>query len=257
MDARHFLSWYRKRRVCGRAVSPATVNKVLRECQRIFREAVDCGFVQSNPFSGIRQTKVGQGDWHYVSPEEYHRLLAACPSRRWRGMVSLAYCCGLRVGAILSLTWADVDFRRHEIRIVKKREEGKSVGWVPKDKDMRVVPVPGSVLETLGEIREEAEAGQCHLFVNGKGISAGQQIKRQNVWRDFQAIRRRATVPACSMHDLRRSYCTNLASEVPMHVVQELAGHSDIRTTRQYYLQVRPELLAQVRRTLDRLVAVK
>ena len=37
-------------------------------------------------------------------------------------------------------------------------------------------------------------------------------------------------------------------------VVQELAGHSDIRTTRQYYVKVRPELLERVRRAVDTLV---
>ncbi len=28
---------------------------------------------------------------------------------------------------------------------------------------------------------------------------------------------------------------------MPTHVVQELTGHSDIRTTRRYYVQVKPE----------------
>ena len=46
----------------------------------------------------------------------------------------------------------------------------------------------------------------------------------------------------------------NLAGSIPMHVVQELAGHSDIRTTRQYYVKVRPELLEAARKTMDDLV---
>jgi len=36
-----------------------------------------------------------------------------------------------------------------------------------------------------------------------------------------------------------------------MHIVQELAGHSDIRTTRQYYVKVRPELLDRARKAVD------
>ncbi len=66
-------------------------------------------------------------------------------------------------------------------------------------------------------------------------------MKRQNLWRDFQAIREKAVLPKCSFHDLRKSYCTNLAGAVPLHVVQELAGHSDIRTTRKHYVKVRDE----------------
>jgi hypothetical protein len=41
--------------------------------------------------------------------------------------------------------------------------------------------------------------------------------------------------------DLRRSCITNWAKQLPIHVVQELAGHSDIKTTQQFYLSVQPE----------------
>lgn len=90
-----------------------------------------------------------------------------------------------------------------------------------------------------------------YVFVIGKGPNAGQRMKRQNVWRDFQAIRRRAGVTPCCVHDLRRSYCTNLSASVPIHVVQELAGHSDIRTTRRFYVKVQPELLETARRVVE------
>ena len=72
---------------------------------------------------------------------------------------------------------------------------------------------------------------------------------------DFDVIRQRAGLPPCSMHDLRRSYCTNLSRSIPMHVVQELAGHSDIRTTRRFYLKVQPELMDEARRVLEEAMA--
>ena len=43
------------------------------------------------------------------------------------------------------------------------------------------------------------------------------------------------------IHDLRRSAITNWAQHLPIQVVQQLAGHSNITTTRKYYLAVRPE----------------
>ena len=36
-----------------------------------------------------------------------------------------------------------------------------------------------------------------------------------------------------------------------MHVVQELAGHSDIRTTRRFYLKVEPKLMKAAREALE------
>ena len=53
------------------------------------------------------------------------------------------------------------------------------------------------------------------------------------------------------MRDLRRGYCTNLSTSVPIHVVQELAGHSDIRTTRRFYVKVQPELLEMARKVVE------
>ncbi len=68
-------------------------------------------------------------------------------------------------------------------------------------------------------------------------------------------IRPRAGPPKCSTHDLHRSFCTNLSSTIPMHVVQELAGHSDIRTTRRYYVQVEPELMKRGCRAIETALA--
>jgi len=62
-----------------------------------------------------------------------------------------------------------------------------------------------------------------------------------NLLRRFKTICRKAGVGHYTLHDLRRSCITNWAQHLPIHVVQRLAGHSDIRTTQRYYLSVRDE----------------
>jgi len=120
---------------------------------------------------------------------------------------------------------------------------------------MRLVPLPGPTLEVLKQRRAAACEADSYVFVYTRGPSTGRRVQRNNIWRDLQVIRQRAGVGECSMHDLRKSYCTNLAEHVPMDVVQELAGHSDIRTTRQYYVKVRSELVDKARETVALLVA--
>jgi integrase len=254
LDARRFVSWYRKRKHRDRCPAPATVNKMIRECRRIFREAMECSLVRSNPFDGIRQEKVGQPGWQYVDPKHFQALIKASPSLRWRGMITLAYCCGLRQGEILNLTWGDVDFEGQRIRVVRKTAADLIKEWTPKDKDLRIVPLPDAAVNVLAEMQLEANERQTYVFVNSKGPAVGDRIKRQNLPRGFQALRRRAGVPKCTFHDLRKSYCTNLAGAVPLHVVQELAGHADIRTTRKHYLQVRPELIDAARKAVDEVI---
>jgi len=85
LDARRFVAWYRERKRRGRTPAPATVNKVLRECKRIFREAVACSLIRENPFHEMRQEKVGQRSWQYVSPAGCRKLIEVSPSLRWQG----------------------------------------------------------------------------------------------------------------------------------------------------------------------------
>lgn len=254
LDARQFVAWYRARKVKGKRISPSTVNKVMRESRRIFREAVDCEFLRSNPFDGIRQEKVAQVAWHHVTPEEFQRLMDRAPSARWQAMISLAYCCGLRLGEILNLTWEDVDFKAAVVRVVAKRG-GAAEDWMPKDKDMRLVPLPKPAAVALTRLKLAAPKEQVYVVVRASGPQAGERMHRKNTWRDFDAIRRGVKLPPCSIHDLRRSFCTNLSRAMPMHVVQELAGHSDIRTTRRYYVSVQPELLDEARQAVEKALA--
>jgi hypothetical protein len=76
-------------------------------------------------------------------------------------------------------------------------------------------------------------------------VSAGKwkdgQELANNVLRKFKTLCRQAEVGKFTIHDLRRSCITNWAKELPIHVVKELAGHSEISTTQQYYLSIQSE----------------
>ncbi len=47
----------------------------------------------------------------------------------------------------------------------------------------------------------------------------------------------------------------NWAKKLPIQVLQILTGHSDIATTRKYYLAVRPEDLALANELVDEILA--
>jgi integrase len=89
--------------------------------------------------------------------------------------------------------------------------------------------------------------------VDRKRWREGQDLVN-NQLRRFKTLCRRAGVGPYTLHDLRRSCITNWARHLPVHVVQELAGHSDIQTTQRYYLSVHAEDLARARRVQDDLV---
>jgi len=72
-----------------------------------------------------------------------------------------------------------------------------------------------------------------------------------NIARDFGVIRLHAGVAKRTLHDLRRSAITNWAQKLPIQVVQQLAGHSDISTAKKYYLAVRSENLVSATKLLN------
>lgn len=73
--------------------------------------------------------------------------------------------------------------------------------------------------------------------------------------RHLALIRARSQVAEVTLHDLHRSAITHWAPELPIQVVQQLAGHLDISTARKYYLAVRSEDLVSTNDLLNRILA--
>jgi hypothetical protein len=75
-----------------------------------------------------------------------------------------------------------------------------------------------------------------------------------NSLRRFKTLCRKAGVPDFSIHDLRRSCITNWARKLPIHVVQYLAGHGDINTTKEYYVSIQAEDVRKAKGVQDSLL---
>jgi integrase len=232
-----------------------TINKDIRTLRRIFNLAIDPrGYLgeNQNPFSRIRQRKKAQKKIRYVSTEEYRLLPAATPRLWWRALMSIAYGSGLRRGEILNLTWADINFENQRIHVQTKESSRSLIEWEPKDHENRVVPMSAESTQLLANIQAESKEGFPYIFISPKRFKRIKQREEEGRWnprsdtvnnlgRDFNVIRRRSGITQCTIHDLRRSAITNWAQRLPIQVVQQLAGHSNIATTRKYYLAVRPE----------------
>ncbi len=132
-------------------VSLETVNKDIRTLRGIFnlREG-------QNPFARIKRRKVCQKPVNYVSVGEYLALESAAKNIWWKALISTAYGSGLRVGEILNLTWADIDFEHQQIHIVPKRETKETLDWEPKDREKRVAPMSDASVKFLAEMQAEA-----------------------------------------------------------------------------------------------------
>jgi integrase len=183
----------------------------------------------------------------------------------WRALISVAYGSGLRRGEILNLIWADVDFESHRIRVAPKKETEMMLEWEPKDHENRVLPVPEEAMQLLADLQADSVEGVPCVFLPAWRWRRIQLMRSQGRWkksqdlinnfgRNFHKLREKTGVAECTLHDLRRSCITNRAKVLPIHVVQKLAGHSDIKTTQKYYLAVQEEDLEIARQVQSKIL---
>jgi integrase len=218
-----------------------------------------------NPFVKIKERKISENRNRYVNPPEFRTLINAAENVWWKAFLSIAFSSGLRRNEILNLTWGDVDFEHQRISVTAKKVSEKIIAWEPKNRKNRLTPMSDETVSYLAAIQAAATEGHPYIFISPERlchIKARQQKGKwnsrselvNNLIRHFNLIRTKANIVACTIHDLRRSAITNWAKALPIQVVQELAGHADIKTTRTYYLAVRPEDMVTANKLMSKIL---
>ena len=245
-----------------------TTNKDIRTLRSVFNLATNRGYLQKgqNPFRLLRQRKKAEKSIRYVTVKEYRQLMEATQDLWWQAIVSIAYGSGLRKGEIFNLTWRDIDFEKQRIHITPKILTESTIEWEPKDHEKRVVPMSDETTLLLANMQAISMEGFSYVFVSPERfdrikerIRANKRNDRSeiinNIWKNFTQLRQKAGVHKCTLHDLRRSAITNWAQSLPIQVIQQLAGHSDINTTRKYYLAVTSEDMTSANKAINSVLA--
>jgi integrase len=121
---------------------------------------------------------------------------------------------GCRVGEILNLRWAEVDFDRGMLHLADSKSGKKTV----------LIGRPAlEVIETLPRDGE--------FVISGKDP----EKRRMDLKRPWEAIKRSAALPDVRLHDLRHSFASvGAGAGLGLHIVGKLLGHSQSRTTVRY-----------------------
>jgi integrase len=157
---------------------------------------------------------------------------------------------GLRQGEVRALQRSDLHFGQHpSIRIQRTRSrDGEE--HPPKGKRNRTVPMTSRLAAALREhLRSHASQTLPHVFT-----SEGQPLTQSGVrTRVHRAERLAGLPPSGRSHILRHTFVTSLADiNTPPRVIQELAGHKDLKTTLRY-MHFRDGLAQAAIQALERL----
>ena len=174
-----------------------------------------------------------------LTMEECIRIFSFVDNPKHKLLLLLGYGAGLRRSEIISLKWGDLLFEEHRIHI----KQGKG------NKD-RVVMLPYSIVAYLKHYRGIYPSDDW-VFTGqykGEALSAG----------TVQAVMRKAVEKAglekkASVHTLRHSFATHLLeSGTDIRYIQQLLGHSSIKTT-MVYTHITPKAAKNIMSPLDRL----
>jgi len=250
---------FRARRLTT-GIAAGTANKDLTILKRLFNLAILRGFLPKggNPCDGIPKLKIGSVRKDIIRPETFAGIYNCTADAFWCAFLVTLYTAGLRLREATNLTWCDIDFQSCQLHITRKKAADLVQAWTPKDHQMRMIPLPAQTINLLAAWQSMAPEGCPYVFMGETRWAyyrrqvergrwrAGQDLLN-NLLKRFQRLCYKAASRPYTLHDLRRTCITNWAGQLPIHVVQQLAGHSDMRTTQRYYLSVQPQDLDKAR----------
>jgi integrase len=259
----------------GRELSDASREQIKRNCKCLFRTAVEWGLLAHSPFSTLHSKKLTIKRWHRLTVKEYFALLNATLSLREKVAYALLYTSGARMGEAFALTWDCIDFENGRLIIANREGTNTMPPFNIKDHEARRIPLPKHTIDLLTEWQAQAPEGVPYILLTKERYEIVKARWRQlrkdgklwrnryltnNVLRNFRHHYKRAgikPVGKLTIHTIRKCCGQNWADNLPMNVVKELMGHSNIATTQTYYTQVDSDHEAKAARVIQRLLENK
>ncbi|MGJ5177425.1 tyrosine-type recombinase/integrase [Bradyrhizobium oligotrophicum] len=199
------------------------------------------------------------------TPLEVEALLRAADAR-WRPFLLVAIRCGLRASELRGLRWQDVDLKKGELRVHQRADAYNEIGRPKSESGDRTIPIPPTTLRVLKEWKlkcpRDSNEAQHFVFPNGlgkvefhaniitrgliptmiaAGITAPATDKTGKPTRD-EGGNPVLTAKYTGLHALRHffaSWCINRkvdgGLELPLKIVSERLGHSNIAITADRY----------------------
>lgn len=236
----------------GGDAMPATVQSYYAALFGFFTWCVEQSLVDAHPLETIDEPDVPDSAFHVFTPEEMKRIDdAVCAQTSTTGhmrhraflrdLVEVAVCSGLRVSELVGLTARTVDVDGDQVTLTVRNYmggRGKSARLTKTGK-ARSVPIfprgAAAMLRLLERFEEKSgrkpkPSDQVLLGAYGKPLSEQAASK---YFREALVV---AGIEDASFHDLRHTFISWGVNELqlPLTVVQRLAGHADIRRTASY-----------------------
>ena len=240
-------------------LSHGTVSNIRFMLSDMFDKAILSEYVRKNPCIGVEMPKEVKKERRVLTREEQRRLLeyVKTSDSRFKVIVFIALCTGMREGEISALTWNDIDFESGVItvnktlmRVQKKDGKGTEIKITPPKsrKSDRVIPMQMVLISELKKhykniTAEKLLAGsaydkKCYVVCN----ELGGYVEPRQIQKIFKGFTAAVKLDGVNFHALRHTFATRaVESGMDIKTLSTLLGHADIQTTLNRYAHTTDE----------------
>lgn len=164
VDIDYYLRWYQQRNVCNNGLQnqASTCNNERRYLSAFFTWLRKERFVSCNPVEAVEPLKEARKPIDYFRPSQLEELRDGCRTERDRALVEVLRSTGARVGEVVQINTADIDWQTGDILI--RGEKGGRYRTIYLDEPARY-----SCRSTL---RGELTAARPYLLPAGRHMDA-------------------------------------------------------------------------------------
>lgn len=202
-------------------VSKVTLDNVRRILSSFYSWLEDENYIIKSPVRRIHKVKAGKTVKETYSDESLELMRDHCDNTRDLALIDLLSSTGIRVGELVKLNRADIDFEHRECVVFGKGEKERRVYFDARTKI--------HLQKYLEERTDDNEA----LFVtlqkpHDRLLISGVEIRLRKIGRELNLHK-------VHPHKFRRTLATAAIDKgMPIEQVQSLLGHQSIDTTLQY-----------------------
>lgn len=234
-------------------LKPSTLNRRLRLLDRWARmdqpEAIEGITARRWPRKARRLPYVKEPRTIHrpLTDRQVRRVLESFKTHRDRAMAGLMWAMGLRIGEVLLLRLADLDW-----------EQGTALVH-GKGKRERSLPLPaavGQLIRRYVELERPRACAEERVFVVLKGPRRGQALTYAGARRLFRYYRAILKLPEAHPHRFRHTFAANMIRQgLSLPMLMRLMGHTWVTTTLRYLHFDDRELREHYEKAMSRLAA--
>lgn len=237
----------------GKGLSANSVNTVISVLQNSLRTAHRLGMTAAYTADKLKRPRRKEKPMECFALAEQKQIEQAVLNGRKDKLYGILLCLysGLRIGELIALQWADIDFAKGILTVSKSCHDGKDGLVMDEPKtaaSRRMIPLPKQLLPVLKRLKKKSDSSFV-VSANGKPVAV------RSYQRSFELLLKKLNIPHKGFHSLRHTFATRaLECGMDVKTLAEILGHKNPTVTLNRYAHSFMEHKADMMNRLGKLL---